>query len=109
MTKKLPQKGGEWGCLDVALYPGRMLAGIEDSEDVHTLIGYFVDKLIPPFGYRSEVAWQPIQIFLSGVFLGEVTQGSTQPDQGFLNISGCTYGVLGNVVVDTIKSLLSLG
>ena len=86
-----------------------MLAGIEDCEDVYVLIGYFIDELIPPFGYRPVVAWQHIQVFFSGVLFGEVTQGSSQLDQGLLYMPGCTNRVLGNVIVDTIEPLLSLG
>ncbi len=85
-----------------------MLAGIEDVDDIHILFRYLVNDLVPPLGYRSIVSWLISQVFLSGVFFREVAHASAQLHQGLFCIPGCTYRVFSNMVVDTIKSLLSL-
>ena len=85
-----------------------MLAGIEDIDDTHIFVRYLVNNLVSPLGYRSVVIRLISKVFLFGVFFREVAQGSTKLDQGFLNIFSRIYRVLGNIVKDVIKPLLSL-
>ena len=48
-------RGGDfvlWGRgLSIAPYFGRILAGIEDVDDIHILVRYLVNDLVSPFGY----------------------------------------------------------